>query len=192
MKIRKDRRVERTRAALIEAFNELFLKRPNGPVRVSDIVERANVGRSTFYEHYSGAHDIQMQAMARPLAILADAVSGRCGPDRLTWLLEHFWENRQRARSTFTGRHRDQVVRLLATMIEERLSRNGDEPVVPMRLSAFQLAEASLALIRGWVSGEGPCTPEQLARTVCETSTMLRGALFPPKKADHCGEFGEP
>lgn len=181
MKVRKDRRVERTRAALIEAFNELFLKRPNGPVRVSDIVERANVGRSTFYEHYAGADDLHMQALARPLAVLADAVAGRCGPDRLTWLLEHLRENRQRARSTFNGRQRDRVVRLLATMLEERLSGAETEPVIPMRLAALQLAEAPIALIRGWVSAEGSCSPGQLARAICETSALMRGGLFPAR-----------
>ncbi|MFP3944056.1 MAG: TetR/AcrR family transcriptional regulator [Alphaproteobacteria bacterium] len=179
MKPRKDRRVERTRAALIKAFNELFLTRRSGSIRVSDIVEHANVGRSTFYEHYAGAADLRMQAMARPLAVLADALTGQCGPDRLSGLLEHFRENRQRARAVFTGREGEQVTRLLAGMLEERLSGEGTEPAIPMRLAALQLAAASMAPIRGWVCAEGSCPPARLAQTLCETSALMRCGLFP-------------
>ena len=179
MSIRNDRRVERTRAALINAFNELFLtRRRNETIRVSDIVEHANVGRSTFYEHYSSADHLYLQALARPFSILADAIAGRCEPSKLCWLLEHFWENRQRARTTFTGRQRDQVTRLLAGLLEERLAQSGTGPVIPIRLAALQLAEASMALIRGWVMAEASCTAECLAETICETSALMRSALF--------------
>lgn len=190
MSIRKDRRVERTRTALIDAFNELFLTCRNQTIRVADIVEHANVGRSTFYEHYASADDLFMQALARPLSILADAAAGKCGPERLKWLLDHFWENRQRARTTFGGPKRDQITRLLSTMLEERLSDCGT-PVIPMRLAAVQLAEAPMALIRSWISAEGSCTPERLAQTICETSARLRSGLFRSEAPDRWRESGK-
>ena len=94
-----DRRAARTRAALIEAFNHLALNHRKN-IRVADIVALANVGRSTFYEHYKSADDIHLQAMPRPFAILADAAAGMGDEARLTGLLRHFWENRQLARTS--------------------------------------------------------------------------------------------
>src|SRR3954470_20170633 len=104
----KDRRTLRPRAALVEAFNRLALSHRKN-IRVADIVALANVGRSTFYEHYKSAEDIHLQAMARPFAILADAAAG-CGDEaRLTSLMQHFWENRQLARTSLMGRMQDKV-----------------------------------------------------------------------------------
>lgn len=173
---RHDRRVRRTREALISAFNDLVLSDRKQTIRVSDIVERANVGRSTFYEHYSNADDIYMQALSRPFAVLADAVAGDGGPHELQKLLEHFWENRQRARRVF-GDKREQIGRLLAGMIEERLAARNARLSIPRQLAARQLAESALGLMRGWLMSEAPCPTDVLAAAICKTSQAATAAL---------------
>jgi len=172
----EDRRVARTRAALIGAFDRLVLAGRPRRIRVADIVETAKVGRSTFYDHYKSADDLHMAALARPFAILADAAAGEGGEDALAGLLAHFWENRQRARESFAGRTGDKTVRLLAAMVEERL---GAEPLaIPLRLAARQLAEAALAPLRGWVMAEAPSTPEALAGAICRCGRAMRAELL--------------
>ncbi|MEA3043471.1 MAG: hypothetical protein QOH47_1309 [Sphingomonadales bacterium] len=173
----EDSRVRRTRAALIGAFDHLILSRRRRPIRVADIVAQANVGRSTFYEHYGSADEIHMAALARPFAILADAAAGIGDEAKLTGLLVHFWENRQRARESFIGRMHDKVTRLLAAMIEDRLKDEEGRIAIPLRLAALQLAEAALAPIRGWVTAEAPCTPEALAGAICRCGLALREGL---------------
>lgn len=124
-----DRRVRRTRRALIEAFNTLVTSRRYEDIKVSDIIEAADVGRSTFYEHYSGREAIHRDALAAPMSILADAACGRGDAARLTSLLEHFWDNRALARSTLSGPQGKGAVRLLADQITDRLSeREGQTP----------------------------------------------------------------
>ena len=172
----EDRRVRRTRAALIGAFDRLILSRRPKKIRVSDIVAQAKVGRSTFYEHYKGADDIHMAALARPFAILADAAAGAGDEARLAALLAHFWENRQRARESFMGRTGTKVSRLLAAMVEERLG--GEPTAIPVRLAALQLAEAALAPVRGWVTAEAPSTPEVLAGAICRCGRAMRAELL--------------
>ncbi|HEV2816808.1 MAG TPA: hypothetical protein VGW40_06260 [Allosphingosinicella sp.] len=172
----EDSRVRRTRAALIGAFDRLVLAGRPRRIRVADIVETAKVGRSTFYEHYKGADDIHLAALARPFAILADAAAGDGDEARLTLLLAHFWENRRRARETFQGRMQIKVTRLLAAMIEERLE--GAALAIPSRLAALQLAEAALAPLRGWVAAEAPCTPQALAGAICRCGRALRAGLM--------------
>ena len=171
-----DRRATRTRTALIEAFDHLVLSHRKN-IRVADIVAQANVGRSTFYEHYKSADDIHLQAMSRPFAILADAAAGMGDEARLTSLLRHFWENRQLARSSFMGRMHDKVTRLLASMVEDRLQSKADAMAIPLRLAALQLADAALAPLRGWVTAEASCTPEALAGTLCRCGRAMRAAL---------------
>jgi AcrR family transcriptional regulator len=173
---RADRRAMRTRTALIEAFNHLALNHRKN-IRVADIVALANVGRSTFYEHYRSADDVHLQAMSRPFAVLADAAAGIGDEEGLTGLMQHFWENRQLARTSFMGRMHDKVNRLLASMIEERLRDEEDALAIPLRLAAMQLAEAALAPIRGWVTAEAPCAAEALAGAICRCGRAMRTAL---------------
>src|SRR5829696_3488770 len=48
----KDRRVGRTRQLLIQSLESLILEKPYADITVQDIIDRANVGRSTFYTHF--------------------------------------------------------------------------------------------------------------------------------------------
>jgi AcrR family transcriptional regulator len=50
---REDRRVQRTQQLLRHALVELILEKGYETVTVQDITDRANVGRSTFYAHFS-------------------------------------------------------------------------------------------------------------------------------------------
>jgi AcrR family transcriptional regulator len=50
----RDRRVSRTRHALHRALFSLLEERPYEALTVVDICERADIGRSAFYEHFAG------------------------------------------------------------------------------------------------------------------------------------------
>ena len=174
---RTDRRKTRTRTRLIEAFNRLVLSRRGERIRIADIVAEADVGRSTFYEHYRSAEDIYMAALARPFAILADAAAGEGDAPRLAALLDHFHENRRRARERLVGPAGERAARLLATMVEERLAAEGKVLALPLRLAALELAEAALGPIRGWIAGRAPCPSAALAESICRGGRQLRAAL---------------
>jgi AcrR family transcriptional regulator len=165
--MKQDRRVTRTRRSLVEAFNSLVLDRARGskPIRVGDIVSRAKVGRSTFYDHYPSAEALHMEALARPFGTLADAAAGQGDEARLTHLLIHLWDNRARARRTLGGRTGGHAERLLASMVEERL--DGSPLTFPSRLAAVQLAQSALAPVKSWLMGEAPCDPAHLALAIC-------------------------
>jgi AcrR family transcriptional regulator len=178
-----DRRAKRTRTALVTAYNHLVLNRRERKISVADILAHADVGRSTFYEHYSGADALAMEALARPFAILADAAAGEGDPAPLSGLLAHFWENRHHGRDMICGAAGERAGRLLARMVAERL---GPDPLaLPAPLAARQLSEAALAPIRGWITAEAPCTPDALAGAICSGCAALLGALrtSPPTSA---------
>src|ERR1700752_2902073 len=52
-----DARVRRTRDALGDALVELMQEKPFDSITVQDVLDRAKVGRSTFYSHYSDKDD---------------------------------------------------------------------------------------------------------------------------------------
>src|SRR5215510_15281228 len=51
-KKKEDRRVQRTQQLLRDALIELIIEKGYEEVTVQDIIDRANVGRSTFYSHF--------------------------------------------------------------------------------------------------------------------------------------------
>ena len=53
MRSKNDRQSQRTRQALGDALLELMMEKGYRAVSIKDIIERANVGRSTFYAHYA-------------------------------------------------------------------------------------------------------------------------------------------
>jgi AcrR family transcriptional regulator len=61
---RPDRRVGKTRKALKEALTDLILERGYEGLTVQDVIDRADVGRSTFYAHYVDKDDLLMAILA--------------------------------------------------------------------------------------------------------------------------------
>src|SRR5215471_10238646 len=74
MNDKKDRRRERTRRLLGDALVELIREKGYGAITVSDIIERANVGRSTFYAHYHDKDDLFLGEMDRVIDVLGQNV----------------------------------------------------------------------------------------------------------------------
>ena len=54
----RDRRVRKTRKALRDALVELTLEKGYAAVTVGDIADRADVGRTTFYAHFTDKEDL--------------------------------------------------------------------------------------------------------------------------------------
>ena len=177
----RDPRAARTRRALLEAFFNLAMTRRYEDIQVNDIIERACVGRSTFYEHFSGKNAILAESLRGPFTTLTDATRETADISKLTALLLHFRENRALARSLFTGPLRPRTLGVLTRLLEKRLVADGGRgrsPMIPTRLAAAQLAEALMAPITAWVNGESNCAAEVLALSLHRTSTAIITALY--------------
>src|SRR5882724_1787560 len=67
-----DRRVARTRAMLQHALNSLILKKGYEAITIKDICDAANVGRSTFYAHYTSKDDLKRSGLEHLRRLLVD------------------------------------------------------------------------------------------------------------------------
>ncbi|MDB5691028.1 MAG: hypothetical protein JWO81_91 [Alphaproteobacteria bacterium] len=160
--IAEDRRAARTRVAINSAFVALVIETRYDGIRVADIVARAGIGRSTFYEHYRGKDDLLHQSMEWLLALVADAVVPGSDEAALRSAVDHFWGNRRLARAVMAHPLGIAVRRALAALIETRLAASGAGDPDLIRARAIQIAAAQLALLEGWTKGEVTASQEQV------------------------------
>jgi len=146
----EDRRTARTRLAILSAFVALVGERRYETIRVGDIVDKADVGRSTFYDHFTSKDDLLRQSMDWLLRIFAEAAVPGGDEGRLAFAVGHFWANRRLARAVLAPPLGASVRRQLEAAIEERLE--GDLEL--KRARAVQIAAAQLALLEAWTRGE--------------------------------------
>ncbi len=65
-----DRRILRTRGLLQHAFIALIMRKGYDATTIQDICEEANVGRSTFYSHYTSKEDLKRKGLEHIRAAL--------------------------------------------------------------------------------------------------------------------------
>jgi AcrR family transcriptional regulator len=67
----EDRRVQRTRKLLQDALMALIVEQGYEAVTVQDIIDRANVGRSTFYDHFLDKQALLLSGFEQLRAVLS-------------------------------------------------------------------------------------------------------------------------
>jgi AcrR family transcriptional regulator len=177
-----DRRTERTRTALMRAFVDVLLEEGYDAVTVEGIAEKANVGRSTFYMHYSGKEEILRQSMRNPSSLLAAMVGNVVEQEHLVRQLEHFHAQRKRNHIFFAGPVRTIWSRCLAELIEPRLAAvvraSRARPILPLAMIATQLAEGQLSLIANWLTGRPSLKIEAVAEALTGSTHGQLAALL--------------
>jgi AcrR family transcriptional regulator len=172
-----DPRAERTRSALMRAFNSLVLSRGYDGVMPVDVAEVAGVARSTLYEHFAGKEDMLRQSMLPILKPLAECVGSVHTPPRLELVLEHIRSSRRMARELLNGRTRTVAARTLAELIEARLEHvPASRPAMPRTFIAAYLANGILGLIDEWLSGREACSAAVLASALQATTHAAAAA----------------
>ncbi|HEX2777430.1 MAG TPA: TetR/AcrR family transcriptional regulator [Candidatus Acidoferrales bacterium] len=86
-----DRRVRRTRDALGDALVQLMHERPFDEIKVQHVLDRAGVGRSTFYTHFRDKDDLFVSDVDEFFAGMSTLLSRRREvSDRVAPVLEMF------------------------------------------------------------------------------------------------------
>ncbi|HWE45881.1 MAG TPA: helix-turn-helix domain-containing protein [Caulobacteraceae bacterium] len=176
-----DRRRARTRAALLKAFNDLVLSTGWDHFSAADVAVRADVGRSTLYEHFQGKEAMLAEAMRPLLSVLAEAGGAAPAALRLDFVVAHFWEQRRFARLLLATGAWAAILRELARHVEARLSRECAQtpggPTLSRPAAAALIARAQLGLLEDWLVGHHHASVETLTRAMRATTNALIEAL---------------
>lgn len=161
-----DERIRRTRERLGNAMLELIQEKPVEDVTVQDVLERASVGRSTFYLHYRDIDDLLLSQLEKFLETMSTALivrkeqSHRVVP--VTEMFEHIGSGRKMLRRLADSGHLKEFYDLaegyFARGIEQRLKgwkRFAELPEQELAARAAGFAGSLLSLLRWWLDRGG-------------------------------------
>ncbi len=167
-----DRRSQRTRDLLDQAIFGLMAEKRYESITVQDILDRANVGRSTFYAHFQDKEDLAISSLERMLDGMAQQINARDSGERwlpLRELLQHVQEQQIIFQGLMRGRGLDVFVErsqfYFARTIEKRLQAQlpkGGRPALPLAMTANYMAGAVVASIKWWLDNKLPYSPEKM------------------------------
>jgi AcrR family transcriptional regulator len=174
-----DRRVQKTRKLLQDALVDLVSEKGFDSVTIQEILDRANVGRSTFYTHFQDKYEL-MHSCFEEL--------GKLFEQHNAWLLESNKDHRDSQNFDFilnmfrfVGRNHRLFKALLGkqaiaifnppiydylfSFMHEALqpSKSGNkQAALQTEIAAHYYVSAFIGTLRWWVEKDMPCTAEEM------------------------------
>jgi AcrR family transcriptional regulator len=176
-----DRRGQRTRELLQKSLIDLINERGYDAITVQDIVDRANVARTTFYVHYSSKEDlfischevIVSEFQSGPLyphPLSREELLSSTAPTEIISAYRHLEEARARLYPIFHGKDASLILRRIRDWSAQEIETNlravfgNDESIVPLDVLATYLDGAQIALVQWWLEKRHPHTAETVAQ----------------------------
>jgi len=168
-----DRRVYRTREALGDALVALMQEKAFDEITVQQVLDRAGVGRSTFYSHYVDKDDLFVSDVDDFFTLMSNMLSRRGEKSERVAPVKEFFEHVAEGQKLYramveTGRMHD-VMELgrghLAKGIEQRLKeipRASGIPAKQRRIMAQAWSGAFFSLLGWWICQTSVGTPEEM------------------------------
>ncbi len=177
-KKKADRRVERTRKLLHEALPALILEKGYEAVTVQDILDRANLGRSTFYSHYRDKSDLLLKGFdylrtmleEQHRALMANKTRGKGADFNLSLELFRHAQQNHALYKAMVGKQSGQMImrqahKYLAELVKDHLTaamKNRKTPPLPPDLAAHWLAGSFMSFLTWWLDHNLPVTAEKI------------------------------
>ena len=190
-----DRRVEKTRRLLHEALAALVREKAYDAISVKEILDRANVGRSTFYTHFDDKDELLASALREMLCSPPPAHTQMSGasPHEVFIgfslpLFEHIHGHRTTSNFPMGTRGRailhEQLRKVLVDVIVERTprefsKRRKEKTDVPAELLAQYMASTFVLVLNWWVGSRSRWSPKEAHAVFRELVMPTLNAISP-------------
>jgi AcrR family transcriptional regulator len=170
-----DRRVQRTKRTLREALVALILEKGYDQVTVQDIIDRADVGRSTFYAHFENKDKLLLSGFEDMREVLTEANTAHQKPEKHTgdfsfnslMIFQHADENRRIYRALVGRSSGDWFLKQMFRQHydicrkEIQISAKNENQILNDAAAHF-FASSLISLLTFWLDNNLPLTPEQI------------------------------
>ncbi|HSL46683.1 MAG TPA: TetR/AcrR family transcriptional regulator [Anaerolineales bacterium] len=168
MNTKHDRRSQRTRHLLSAALVELIREKDYSAITVSDLIERANIGRSTFYSHYRDKDDLFVGELDRVIEVLSQRIPDQ---EELPYfpslgLFRHVGQEYELYKALTWTPGIDILIKHLQKSLTQRIERGLQnthrEYEIPISVIANFIAGSFLTLLKWWLENKMIYSAEQM------------------------------
>lgn len=155
-----DRRVQRTRKLLQDALLSLIRERGFEALSVQEIIDRADVGRATFYAHFDNKEDLLLSGLEGLRATLKvlqrQAQTGGAAEERFFGFSQELFTHTDQHRDVFRAMAGERSVGLIQQVFHRmlvELVRDELKATVPREAPAATSAEPVVQFVAGGLFG---------------------------------------
>ncbi len=171
-----DRRQHKTRKAIFDALGKILEIKRFENITVQEIIDTANIGRSTFYAHFETKDDL-LKAMCTDIFLHiitaklpkeADHDFSTGSPNlemKLTHILYHLRESKKYLKGILGGESGELFMRFLKQYLRELFSRYKDEfdQSIPEDFLLHHLSGSFAEAVKWWMTEDTKHSPEEVA-----------------------------
>ena len=170
-----DRRQQKTRKAIFDALGKLLETKRFDRITVQEIIDAANIGRSTFYAHFDAKDDLLCAMCADIFEHVFAAGLGQeadhdysAGSQRLELklghVLYHLRESKGNLKGILSGESGELFMGILKQALRELFGRYKSEfsPEIPEDFLLNHLAGSFAEAVKWWLTEDTKHTPEQV------------------------------
>lgn len=176
-----DRRQQKTRAAIFSAFSTLLSEKSYSKITVQEIIDTANVGRTTFYAHFETKDDL-LKALCEELFghIISSAAdcththglysNGNAPESIFCHLLQHLQENDNNIIGLLSCESSEIFLRYFKNSLNELIQThfvNQSQKIkatVPQDFLVNHISSSFVEMVLWWINGRMKKTPAELDR----------------------------
>lgn len=168
-----DRRIQRTRQLLQNALIDVILEKGYEAATVQDVLDHANVGRSTFYAHFHDKEDLLLSGFEHLREEfekhLLDASVNSNSPWELSLSMFQHAQGHRPLYKALAGKQGGNVVighiqkylfAYLHAHLKQALSRRKAD--IPPEILAQYISSSYISLLTWWLDNDSTCSAEQM------------------------------
>lgn len=166
-----DRRTKKTKDAIYIAFSELLIKEKYSKITIQEIIDLADIGRSTFYSHFETKDEL-LKSMCTDMFDEMHSRNQTLSPHNphsmITDSLYHIKEKEKIIKGVFLSESGELFMNYFrgyfGNLIEQHLFASYNEKItgLPKDFLINHISGSFLEMVKWWVSGNMKQTPEEL------------------------------
>ncbi len=166
-----DRRTERTRNLIIDSLSELMKNKEYANITVENIINKANVGRSTFYENFQNKDEVFDEILDSLIYHVFSEIQHKDGhafqknfKEEITHMFIHVRDDEGKSKTYLSGKSAEvfysKMGEKVANICDEKLKNNNK---VPHELVHMHISSTFSDVLKYWSKRNFIDTPEKIA-----------------------------
>lgn len=187
----EDRRIQKTLALLRSALVSLIAEKPYDAIVVKEILDRANVGRSTFYTHFRDKDDLLLSGIHEMLGPVPPPSRTGTRQERLLWFSLPIFEHHYRHAHTWGDRIgargrailHEHLRRALTDLVADAMtgdSRSVRHPErrVPTEVVSAYVASTFVLVLNWWLDKGMRLSPGEINQMFLRLTSPTLAAVY--------------